>query len=88
MINKEEDIGKEGETAQREIYWESSEMAKLFGINSKEVNDAIEQLGARITLLETVVAKVDGYRDPVAQCYEHPLTNYQVFQIRNKSLFF
>jgi hypothetical protein len=68
-------------------YWDSPEAAILFGFNYHNKEDVFTGLEERVELLQGVFVKSDGYRDVVANSYEQSLSDYQVFQIRNKCLF-
>jgi hypothetical protein len=68
-------------------YWDSPEAAILFGFNYHNKEVVFTGLEERVELLQGVFVKSDGYRDVVANSYEQSLSDYQVFQIRNKCLF-
>ena len=65
-------------------YWDSSEAAKLFGLNQGE--DVHNKLGERVALLKGAIQKPDGYKT-ILQHSNEALNVDQVFKIRNKCVF-
>ncbi len=66
------------------VYWDSPEVAKLFGFNKGE--DVYNKLGERVTLLKGAIQKPGGYKTTLQHCNE-ALNADQVSKIRDKCVF-
>jgi len=68
------------------VYWDSPEAAKLFGFNYDEGCNVYNGLVDRCKLLRWVLRRPKGYKS-IIQHSNEPLSENQVFQIRNKMRF-
>jgi hypothetical protein len=77
----------DGQKAQNKpVYWDSPEAAKLFGFNYDEGCYVYNGLVDRCELLRGVLRRPKGYNS-IIQYNDEPLSENQVFQIRNKCVF-
>jgi hypothetical protein len=68
------------------IYWESPEVAKLFGFDYRNGDKVFDGLTVRVKILTEVLRSSDAYKRVVSHSEENLLPE-QFFHIRNKCLF-